>query len=468
LRIRTETREGRQRFRSPRALWWLNPRFAILCLGIPFLLFSYLIPESTYLILYRAAGKHVDFDFVLVGLLIYAAFVAGTFFLVRTGVHPQQKDTLLYCRWVVWPLFTMTALGYLVWVASATVRSGGPGTLLSTLVNVVLVPEAGATDYVKRDLFQTIPGVTTFTQFGILYATVEALLWVYRGSPRKIALLRFIPLLVLCLLRAVLISERLALVEFAVPVIVVLLTHARWTRISDHLIRFAPLFGGFAVFAYFVFTEYFRSWTFYQADYTGSYIRFAAERFLGYYATAVNNAAAHYYYGQVEPLRNTLTFLLEFPVLGALANSLYYSLFEVRGMDHIEILFTYTNPEFNNVALIGSLHSDFSVYFVPLAAFFIGVVSISLYRSFTQGRLTGLILYPSWFIGLLEVSRIYYWPGGRYFPVLAFLVGSLILFKLAKVPADTLPTGTRRQRDAKARALSLVETGEQSSRKARM
>jgi hypothetical protein len=445
------TREGWRRFTRPRALWWLHPRFAILGLGIPFLLFSFLIPESTYLILYRSAGKHVDLDFVLVGLLIYAAFFAGTFFLVRTGVHSQQKDVLLYCRWVVWPLFTITTVGYLVWVASATVNSGGPGALLSTLINLILEPEGGASDFVKRELFATIPGVTTLTQFGILYATVEALLWVYKGSPRKIALLRFIPLLVLCLLRAWLLSERLALVEFTIPAIVVLLSHARWTRIGSHLIRFAPLFGGVTVFAFFAFSEYFRSWNFYQTDYNSPYIRFAAERFLGYYATAVNNAAAHYYYGQVEPLRNTITFLLDFPVLGALTNTLYFSLFEVRGMDHHDILLTYTNPEFNNVALVGSLLSDFSVIFAPLGAFLIGVVSFSLYKSFTQGRLIGLMLYPSWFIGLLEVSRIYYWPGGRYFPVPAFLLGSLILFRLAKVLSQSMPTGTRRQRAVKVR-----------------
>jgi hypothetical protein len=51
-------------------------------------------------------------------------------------------------------------------------------------------------------------------------------------------------------------------------------------------------------------------------------------------------------------------------------------------------------------------------------------------------RLLGTLLYPSWFIGVLEIPRIFYWSDQRYFPVLAFLLFSLILFKVAKIPAE--------------------------------
>ena len=440
--------DGGRRTGASRAHWWLHPRFAVLYLGIPLLVAAYLIPENSYLVLYRTR-KYIDPNFVLIGLLIYVAFIVGTFFLLRTGRQSQEREAIAYCRWVIWPLFFMAVFGYLAWFAVAASRAGGPGGLLHALLDVLLHPNSGVSDNVKNNLFATVKGVTTFTQFGILYATVEALLWSYRSAPRKTALMRFLPLLTFSLVRALLISERLALMEFLVPVGVVLLSRASRTRVNRILLGFFPLLGGLVVFGLFAFSEYFRSWNFYKSIYAGSYPQFAADRFLGYYATALNNAAVHYYYGNgVQPLANTLDFLFKAPLVGSKATSLYGSFFPSYGMDGTSLLYAYANPEFNNVAPVFALISDFSLPFAPVAAFLLGVVSFSLYKSFLRGRLVGLLLYPSWFVGLLEFSRIYYWPGGRYFPVLAFVFLSLILFRLARArgTADA-PVGTSRRRD---------------------
>lgn len=419
-------------FKSPRALWWLHPRFAVLYMAIPLLLLAYAIPEDSYLTIF-GTHKYIDPDFLLAGLLIYASFLAGSFFMVRTGTQSQQRDVLLYCRWVIWPLFFLTAVGYLAWFVSATINAGGPGPLLDALFGRLIYSEESAPYYyVKRELFQTIPGVTTCTQFGMLYATVEALLWVNRAAPWRAAIIRFLPLLSVTLVRAVLISERLALVEFIIPIGVVLLSRARWTLVKRALVRFTPLLAGSSVFALFAFGEYFRSWTtHYQYYYSGTYPQFAAERFLGYYATAVNNAAVHYHYGQVVPAAHTLSSLWSFPVLGDQMKAVYDSAFNVG--PEPDLLELYANPEFFNVPMLGNLISDFSLLLAPVAAFLIGAVSFSIYKSFTRGRMIGMLLYPSWFVGLLEVSRVYYWTGGRYFPVLAFLLVSLVLFPLVKV-----------------------------------
>lgn len=436
MKARAESSEGSRRFfSSPRALWWLHPRFAVLYVSVPLLLFAYLMPEDSYLTLY-STEKHIDLNFVMVGLLVYAGFLAGSFFLVRTGDQPQGDDTNRYCRWVVWPLFTLTLLGYVVWFTSAMLNAGGPGALLSALSSSLLSPEGGDTYYVKQDLFQTIPGVTTLTQLGILYVTVEALLWVNRGASRCACLMRFVPLLSFTLVRALLISERLALLELVIPIGVVLLSRAQWTLVRSSLVRFAPVLGGGAVFSLFAVAEYFRSWAnHYQYYYTGTYLNFAFERFLGYYATALNNAAVYFYYEQIQPLHSTLDSVFEFPVLGGMVEATYTSSFVTRSASHVELLDTYANVEFNNTAMVGLMLNDFTVFLAPLAAFVIGMISFSIYTSFVRGRMLGLLLYPSWFIGLLEISRIYYWPAGRYFPVLAFLALSLLLFKVFKSPA---------------------------------
>lgn len=434
---------------NSRALWWLHPRFAVIFLGVPLLILAYLIPEDSYIALYETR-KYVDLNFVLIGLAVYGGILAGSFFFVRSGTRPQTGDVLLYCRWVVWPLFAMTLFGYVAWFAYATVQAGGPGALLSMLLQVILDPQLSTADYVKFQLFETIPGITTFTQFGILYATVEALLWV-NGEPRRRLLLRFLPLFAFILVRTVLITERLALVEFLVPVGVVLLSQVKWRALGRPLARFAPLYAVLGVFSLFAFSEYFRSWSFYRSRYDGSYLQFAAERFLGYYATALNNAAAYYYHSGVEPLKGTLASIFEFPAFGGFFEKLYQDFFDLNPIPHETLLEIYTNPELNNVAPLGNLLQDFSVYLAPLAAFVIGLVSASLYASFVRGRLIGVVLYPSWFIGLLEISRIYYWPLGRYFPVLAFLALSLLLFWLAKTPVST-PAPRRPAANGRVRA----------------
>jgi hypothetical protein len=430
------TRKEPRYFKSPRALWWLHPRFAVLYMAIPLLILAYIIPEDSYWTLFKTR-KYIDPDFLLAGLLIYAGFLVGSFFLVRAGTQSQERDVLMYCRWVVWPLFVLTILGYLVWFTSAMINAGGPGPLLNVLFGSLFAPEESTPYYyIKQELFRTIPGVTTWTQFGMLYATVEALLWVNRAVPRRTVLLRFLPLLSITLVRALLISERLALIEFLIPIGVVLLSRARWTMVRRSLVRFAPVLAGSAIFGLFAIGEYFRSWTtHYQYYYSGSYVQFAAERFLGYYATAMNNAAVHYHYGQVEPAAHTLSSLLTFPVLGNWIKAFYDSTFNIR--QEPDLLKVYANPEFFNAPMVANLISDFSPLYAPIAAFFIGVVSFSIYKSFTRGRMIGMLLYPSWFVGLLEISRVYYWTGGRYFPVLAFLLVSLILFRLAKVPKKT-------------------------------
>jgi hypothetical protein len=411
-------------------------------LGIPLLLIAYLIPESSYLTLYRTQ-KYLDPDFVFVGLIVYLSFILGSFFAAGTDAEPQERDIVLYCRWFVWPLFFVTVFGYLVWFASGVIRAGGIGALLDALSVQFSSPlgatDYAATDYVKFVLFRTIPGVTTLTQVGVLYAPVEALLWARGGSDRRFALLRFALIVVLAFLRSVVISERLAVLEIIVPVFVVLATAAQLKGRFRGFIRVAPLFMALGAFGLFSFGEYFRSWAFYHSIYAGSYLRFAAERFLGYYTTALNNAAVVYYHEPPHPLRFTFNDLFEFPIAGDFISWAYEYAGGGVWENSLNILGIYANPELNNVPMIGYLLNEASVFLAPVVAFLLGVLSASLYRSFTRGRLVGALLYPSWFVGLLEISRIYYWADVRYFPALSFAVFTLAVYVLAKTLAGVPP-----------------------------
>jgi oligosaccharide repeat unit polymerase len=424
--------------KRPRPLWWLHPVIGALLLGIPLTIIAYLTPESTYHTLYRTP-KIVDSEFVVVGLFIYLCFIVGSFFAIGTAKESQEGDTLLYCRWFVRPLFLITLFGYLAWFANGILTSG-IGPILTGMHEVLFGQEYGTTDELKSELFPTIPGVTTLTQVGILYVTAEAFLWVWKGSNRRSALIRFAVITLLAVFRSILLGERLALVELVIPVVVVFATTSQLRAHRKNLMRVAPVFLALVVCVLFAFGEYFRSWKFYRPLYHGSYLQFAAERFLGYYTTAINNAAVVYHYEPLHPLRHTFASLFEFPILGSFVSTGYAGVFgdSVVGIYWTLVLLEkYANPEFNNIPMTGLLVNEYSVFLAPVAAFVLGVLSASLYRSFLRGRLIGVLVYPGWFVGILEIPRIYYWAGVRYFPALALLAVTLFAFALAKKSVRT-------------------------------
>lgn len=431
-RQNSHTRAGRSS-----TIWWLDPRVAILFLGIPFLIGAYLMPRSSYLTLYRSE-KHIDLNVVAIGLIVYLAFVLGSSLLKAGGQRSQEGDVLGYCRMFVWPLFALTLFGYITWLSYAVVTAGGLEPLITSLRAVLAQPESGEGEYVKAVLFQNLSGITTCTQFGILYGTVEALLWVRRASPRSHALVRMTIVVAFTIPRSILLSERIALLEFVIPVTVVFLSALGSRGNYRNLVRLAPLYFGLGVIALFAVAEYFRSWTYYKSVYAGNYLQFIVDRFFGYYFTSVNNAAVLYYYQPLQPLRYTLNDLLTFPLLGTTTQAWYTTTFGDSFIDFSILFDAYTSYEFNTVAAFGLLVNEYSVYFAPVAAFFLGLISSALHRGFSQGRLIGTLLYPSWFIGLLEISRYYIWADQRYFPVLAFLAISLFLYRYARVPKKGL------------------------------
>ena len=415
--------------------WWMRPSTAPLLLGIPLLISAYLIPQRSFVELYDSP-KYVDTGFLLIGLAIYVGFLAGCFVTLRSGTPARPGDVVAFCRWFVWPLFCLTMLGYLVWFANAVLGAGGVGPVLTAFSEVLAGQDHGTSDYVKDELFREIPGITTLTQVGILYATVEAVLWTRGASSRRLALTRFAVVILLGLARAMLLSERLALIEIVVPIGIVLLNNARFQEVHRTLVRFMPFVLALTVFTLFAAGEYFRSWTYYRSVYTGTYVEFAVQRFLGYYTTAVNNAAIVHYFEPLHPLRHTFDSLFVFPLLGEAVSHAYAVVFGGDYTDerNQQLLQTYANPEFNNVPIVGLLSNEYSALLAPMAAVLLGILSASLFRSFASGRLVGVLLYPSWFVGLLEISRVYYWASSRYFPVLAVLLGALLLFEVAKVP----------------------------------
>jgi len=88
------------------------------------------------------------------------------------------------------------------------------------------------------------------------------------------------------------------------------------------------------------------------------------------------------------------------------------------------VLETQANPALNSVGGVAGPFIDYGDVGGTIYFFLVGLFLGHLYRLFAAGRLFGLLLYPVFFIGLLELPRYLYWAQGRSSP--AFLVLFLI------------------------------------------
>lgn len=390
---------------------------------MPTLLLAAWLPDLTFRNAWRTP-KLLDGSTVLMLL-----FAAGIFCIA--SLLPLVKGPRTPVR-VPWPnlsgarlrrlrsasslLFFLTLIGYTSLLISGLGRGATPGDLLGAFV--------GQENYsgTLKELFAPIPGVTTLTQMGIAYVTVATVLLLV--APDRRVARRLVIVVILALVRSFALTERLAILELAVPIAVILVM--AWSgdarRFSRRLVNSAPLLLGPLLIVVFGAFEYSRSWVFYQARSTGSFASFAAERLAGYYATAYNN-------GQVGLLYDNLP--------GRLPLSTLEALWTAPGIDQIDLynrlspgsadqlysaLVQVANPEFNNPGGLSAPMVDWGV--VPgivwwaIAGLVLGVA----YRGFSNASLTALMVYPPLTTGLFEIPRLVYWTQGRLLPALVGLL----------------------------------------------
>src|SRR5262249_4281651 len=133
----------------------------------------------------------------------------------------------------------------------------------------------------------------------------------------------------LAVIRALVNSERFAIIELVIPFVVASLTlryigSEGCSRRLRALLSLAPLIGIGMLFLVFTGFEYFRSWSNYYAGRGLSLWEFGAMRLLGYYVTSLNNGS--YLLQRLETLGApyfTLHFLWTFPLSGRLVRHLF-------------------------------------------------------------------------------------------------------------------------------------------------
>lgn len=405
-------------------LWWLRPvwMFGLIALGTA--LWAASMSPAGYAM--YDVPKYVDGEYLLLSLLAVMAFSVGSLAASRAAA---QCPPLNFARWqgAILQAFYLAAglclFGYLVWLAVG-VRNGFRPDMVWMFLNT---PDSVVAHEFKENLFPTIPGVTTCTQFGLVVMILGPLPSLWRRRRVKQIVLA---VLALGLFRAMFLSERLAIVELAVVGGLALvrgwILGRHWTPTAHVALRAAPILGAVAMLLFFGTSEYFRSWQFYQNRFD-NIVDFTFWRMSAYYTLCHNNSALLMERQGQWPLPySTLSAVWSFPLVERSPLS-YNALTGMTMPDSYSSLYDrFGNREYNNEG--GLLSPLVDGGYITLIAFWaaFGYLSERAYRGYRAGTVGGLVFFPLLFLNILETPRFLYLCNSRATPPLVFFAALLL------------------------------------------
>lgn len=438
--------------------WWVSPVGA-LALVVPItLLLTAQLDDNAFRLFYRTSKSVTGETLLLVAVavLVLGATAAATAALAPTGKRrlvrtPGVPPRRLYSAGQA--LFWLTMVGYLLYFAVGASNGLRPADVVNALFS-----QSNYSGDLKEQL-SGVAGITTLTQAGIAFAVVATYL-LLQGRDRRLAL-QLGGVFLLSLVRSFIASERLALVEVAVPVIVVVVLAAGRSarRARRAAARLAPVVLAPLLFVLFAAFEYSRSWQYFQSRTDETFPFFALVRLAGYYATSYNNGELHLRYDGF-PGRMPLDSLAAFwTAPGVSQLDLYDRLSAPAPATSTDVLERFGNPEFNNPGGVTTPFVDFGTLGGFLFLAVCGVVIGLLYRGFLDGSPVGALLYPLVVTGLFDLPRYLYWTQGRVVPAVVCLV-AVALYVGRPVGVSRRPLPRRRtpvaQPQDTRRALEVV------------
>ncbi|MDB4989796.1 MAG: putative rane protein [Myxococcaceae bacterium] len=381
------------------AVWWLHPGKLLLFFVVPLYLFmTYLVPVAWPNVVVLRAYPYLQGEYAAMGLV--ALLLAGSGAILGSRIEFSRNPVVLYEvneRFMI-VIGLITLMAYLIWF----------GPMLVT----------GNTS-LERDELNRIPGVTSFTQFGVtfavcyMYAALRA-----RQQLSRVVVILFCVLLVFTLARVYIWMERLAMIELGIPTAISILAYVRPRRpfvrklfkiVSDY----GPFLGIPLLLAFFTATEVVRSWTTYSQTLNVSLSEFVVSRVTTYYYTALNNGAG------LLATTHWPTYKFEYVAAWfyALPMGIGHYFADVMGIHEnpAEVFLSrYADVEFNNMSGIFTIIYDVGYYGGILYFSGFGLAAGILYRGVRMGRPYGILFFPSMMVACFEIMRIDYINGARY------------------------------------------------------
>ena len=409
--------------------WWYRPSRIALLFALPIAVFAYAASDRFYQDF--GAYNTISAERFLLAWLAILGFAGASWIGEILDMPVPRRPRYVLSR----SNYAILLYGTVLVATLATCILLFPFAQHPQIVLEILRDQEGAA-YFARAVSDKITGITSQEN---LFNFALVLLMLKReitGRPRgkgDVALICFI--LGITAVKVVIYSERLALVEMIIPLVLL----GGGQRRRNLLWAVAPVAGVVGLYFFFLVTEYYRSWAYY-AHSGASIYDFALNRVIGYYMTAINNGAfiyseGHSYYFPVF----TANWLWHLPIPG-LAD--FWQHLTGANTDLADLL-SGLNIEYNNTSGVFAPLVDFGPLLGVLVWACIGFGSGRLYRRFREGEWIGLVLFPTWFVGVVEIPRVFYWGDGRYFPP---LVASLLFCWLMRYALSSAAPGMVRTR----------------------
>ncbi|MGH8611157.1 MAG: hypothetical protein ACREYF_03680 [Gammaproteobacteria bacterium] len=405
--------------------WWFKPHIVTSVWAVPLLLIATLVSDEWY----REIGgtpKFLDLETFTICLFGLLFFIGGAWLSARpfSRFQPIHASSLglsvreTTYRQTMYMLLLVASVAYAIWLWRYLVNP--------SLIVPILRGDPGAV-YTAKEIAERVPGITSFTNVAPLYVLLFTLYSKVTGARLKkwdkLAMGLF---LFVTVSRVFIYSERLALVSLAIPFVLAALGGAakRWK-----LIALLPVVLAVLLVLFFGINEYFRSWLNFHVDHWDSFWGFILSRLGAYYLTASNNGALMF--EKLDPLYMpfyTATWFWKFPielVPGGMPELLNV---EEPPLVYLRLLESYANPEFNSWGMFTPF-IDFGIVGGMILWVVLGWVSGRLYHGFTKGTAVGLLLYPSWYTGVLEIPRGVSFGGSVFFVLFVVTLGVIWVFK---------------------------------------
>lgn len=425
MAVTTETMQPRNK-----GIWWLSPAGLILCFLIPVFIAIGLLGEVRSPALTVRGLIFMNRDYTLLGIGIMLLIAATAYVGQQIKLKPHGDVWDRPWQRAAWFLGLVSLAAYLIWFKDIFFV---PQNLWGVITGSLRM---------SRSEIGNAPGITSLVNFSPIFFALVTYVWVHRPAQvtRGLKILYF-SLIFLTVFRVYVWSERLALIELfvfmVVPIGAAMYQRTR-NAASRTVVALLPILGLPLLVLFFGAAEYFRSW---QSDYyQGSmdFWEFAVGRLASYYYTSLNNGAGlmETQHWPTYDFEYSMFFAHKAPgIIGPLFS--YYT--EHDGPSLGAFLRSYGDPEFNNPSGLFSIFIDAGatgafIYFTAA-----GLLAGLLYRAMLDGRARGIFFYPMFFMMLLEVYRYLYLGESR---TVAAALGAMIALSIMskKQRAKTNPT----------------------------
>ncbi|CAG4898726.1 hypothetical protein R70241_02516 [Paraburkholderia saeva] len=402
--------------------WWEDPAKLLLFFVVPL----YALISMDLLGDQKAIARVFYDSFYAFAGGLFLVTIMAVAYVTHSSAPAVQREPVEIPRRVLDVVFVMAFGGYLIMMGGVIAH---PSIIVSFF-------NGGANAYDLLELKGRVAGLSTLTQATVAY--VPLYFYVFRQPERGINRYKLYMLLLgaLTLLRSFIFAERLALIEVALPFVLMYVKFRTGTRRSK-LLALGPFAAIVPMVGFFIANEYNRSWETYYVNIYDNIFDFAIERLAMYYSTALNNGAGILSilgWGTGSP---TFTFdwLIRFPVIGEFFQPLMDS---TSGYE--SFLNNYGDPEFNNPSGI-FVHFYEWGWFALFIAAFMGWVFGKSYAGWRSANGFWCCAHAVLLVSLLEILRIPNLFSGRNFVPLALL---FIVFRFFRKPPDHSAYAVRR------------------------